>query len=422
MATDRLRLRGTAGTTHATGLVRWLRSPHPPEDHVYDASFYGTRESIADEKHPGYKRRMNDGEVIMGDLVRSITSRKYTGGEIFLYDWGNPVWRDYTNSITGDLVGFAEKGMFLPPSTWENDLTNMCDVAIVKAYANVRDDSIMSGEIMASIGQSLEMLRSPFGTFRKLVKKIHTAAKRNYRKTARSVTQANAGAWLEYRYGWAPLFLDMRTGFDLYLQAEARMRRARKVARGAELGTVTSSQENSDIPTYLNPWGLKFAGSVEQKVKYSAHGGVIYTVGNRTPAQDAAESLRLGADSLFQTAWEVVPYSFVWDWVQLVGPWLEAMNLPISVDVQGNWVTTVVQEETDYMVSDVRWFNPSEQNWIIGTGGYSNWKVATITRVTNRALPSYPPMALKLPGLIRATDGIALLTSPITGLLRALKH
>jgi len=355
----------------------------------------------------------------MGDVnkewrSREVTDTNFTSGSGYSDDWKFNCVGDYTASLEAILQRSTQ---------WETSLYgSMKDNVIVSAFAKIRDDTVMSGEILSDIGQSLSMLRRPFGGSVKLLKKCFSSAQRRYRKTTRSVTQANADAWLEYQYGWRPLFLDMRTGLRLYSESENRLKKARKVARASlhdSFGNTMSCNDATLTVPFLGT--CKASGSVSQNAKFSAHGGVIYQIASRDQATALSEDLRLGADSLASTAWEVIPFSFVADWFIRVVPWLDAVNLPPSVSVIGNWVTCLY--DLSYAHSGTfKWHNPYKNVDEIYQFGPSSHKQRGFTRYTNVSLPSYPPMEYRPLGVHHATSGLALLTAPILGLLDKLKH
>jgi len=377
----------------------------------------GEDKTTIDDLHPGWKKSISSGNIVLGNFSMSKYTRIPGDGATFLaVDSSlNPPW---TYEITGDVAAYIDAAVATDGQSWYNDLQNMKPAVLTEAYAKIRNDSIMSGEIMASLGQTLRMLRRPFGSTVQLLKRCFKDARRSYRKTAKSVAQANADAWLEYRYGMKPLFLDIKQGMKMHSEAEIRLQAARKVVRASAEYSKNWQYNFVDVPFTLE-YACKGTGTIDQSVKGHVDAGVIYSVSGRTQAQQLAEDLRLGIDSVPATAWELIPLSFVADWFVLVGPWLEAMNLPPSVSVLGNWVTMKYALTTrNRGTSMSMWFNGNKT----GNYGSSSRYWDHVSRSVNQPLPTYPPRDYRLAGMLHATDGLALLTKPILSLCDKLKH
>lgn len=417
MGTTRTRTRSDAIASNVHFTNTWNNQPSTSGD-IFNGGYSGKFEEISDVAHPGYAMRRKNGELIMDDFMRTVTQREFVSGSIVRSSGYSDDW---THTRTGDFAADAEKGMpYIGPTLDSNTITGAMDVALIDAYAKIRDNTIMSGEIMSSLGQSLRMLRRPFGNSVKLMKQCYNSAKRSYRKTAKSVTQANADAWLEYRYGWAPIFMDMKTGLNMYSKREYLLLSQRRVVRASTMASCKGTSSYVDATLSTAPYLV--SGNVTYHEEVGAHGGVIYLIGDRSTSQALVEDLRLEATSLASTAWEIVPFSFVFDWFVKVGPWLEAVNLPPSVTVLGNWVTAVSKVKKQFNISEIKWWNPYRSRWDYVTSSGSEYNITTISRDVGRTLPSYPPVTLKLPGVIRSTDALALSLSPLLGLMNKLRH
>lgn len=140
--------------------------------------------------------------------------------------------------------------------------------------------------------------------------------------------------------------------------------------------------------------------------------GVIYylRVDDKFHAQSKYWGLRT-YDGL-ATAWELIPFSFVADWFGNVGSFLQSITPNPYVEVQGNWVTDVLNETFDY--------EKCQGSTKIGTITYTgsitggNHRNTVIRRNVNLPKPSHPERKLEITQL-QAIDGLALLHSALTG-------
>lgn len=415
MPTSRFRSRDQRIATVTHSKQTWNNRPTIEADLKTPGGTIGSLEECSDNLHSSYRRRIRNGEVIMSDASMERRSRSFSSAYI---SYGSGLSDNWEVVRTGDVSAFVES-VVDRTHAWEGSRRAIRDRVLVNAYAKIRDDSLMSGEIMADCGQSLRMLRRPFGGSVKLLKRMLKEASRSYRKTTESVTRANAGAWLEYRYGWKPLFLDAKQGLKMYSQSVNRLEKARKVSRASE---AYSANEPSSFACTIGFHNTECTGHIDQTVKGVISAGIIYAVSGRTTSQALSEDLRLGIDSMASTGWELIPLSFVVDWFVHVGPWLAAVNLPPSVSVLGSWVTTTWDLNFSYHCDTWKLYNPYKRQWEHGTWGGSSRNQRGFTRTANPLLPSYPPANFKLPGVIHATDGLALSCGAILRSLAKLAH
>lgn len=128
------------------------------------------------------------------------------------------------------------------------------------------------------------------------------------------LASAAAQVWLTYRYSIMP---------NVYLiedAAEVLNKHARKYMRFTEMQMVTFSNKDIDLPP-----GWTIQGEIS--VKYRAFIKRMYD----TSSNLGAYFKELSADIL-STAWELVPLSFVVDWITNIGEYLRALLGKPSVD------------------------------------------------------------------------------------------
>jgi len=141
------------------------------------------------------------------------------------------------------------------------------------------------------------------------------------------------GKWLEARYGWRPLVYDLQ---DLN-GAVNTLVKPRKLRHRASSGTT---ENDSNITTWSGEMSSSYwTKTVTDTVTIGIRGSVAADI--KPPI------FRLNP---FVTGWELVPYSFVVDWVWDVGSYIEAMafltiaqkytaagGLKITVDREFDW-------------------------------------------------------------------------------------
>ena len=124
--------------------------------------------------------------------------------------------------------------------------------------------------------------------------------------------------WLQLQYGWKPLLS------DVYGACEALTRRPMSDWNV----TTTAYRSDHDQWTFYSPPQSGSIGNLVNccSVVAERQRGVFVRI-DATPVNDLTMSLTsLGITNPLLVAWELVPYSFVVDWVLPVGQWLDSLD------------------------------------------------------------------------------------------------
>lgn len=134
-----------------------------------------------------------------------------------------------------------------------------------------------------------------------------------------------ANRWLEYQYGWRPLMSDIYATATL-LDEQAK-RRKTIIGKGSHSSGVA--------PSYTFPvvnGGLMY---IDSRLVSGAFCRVDWEVSNSV----AAQLNRLGLTNILEIGWELVPFSFVIDWVAPIGDYLAAIGAGWGLTFKGGSIT-----------------------------------------------------------------------------------
>lgn len=192
--------------------------------------------------------------------------------------------------------------------------------------------------------------------------------------------------WLALRYGWLPMIGDAYAAADAY----QTLRKDKPV----QYVRIRSKAQIKPVAQSL----MRFQTEVGRMSK-----SIVLKTGFKMSIPDS-----LGLSNPALLAWELLPFSFVVDWVYDIGSWLELVTtLPSGAG------STYI--ETDFWVSDVRGpilgrrVNPDPKEKFRDTDTYRRTTV-TVNRSISTA-PGIPPPRLKNPfngSLTRLADALAL--------------
>lgn len=396
-----------------SGVADWLDGP-------YIKWKQGVYRSIQDQKHPGFRKNMSLGVPVFGNLLLATSDRKADSITAFIppYSYGG---KTCTYTATGDLAGYYEKSSSILASLLSvpsADVSRMTDIALIDAYAKMNSASLMSGEILNDLDQTVEMLRRPMKGSIDLLNRMTKCRKLKLGKTTASATKATTNAWLEYRYGWKPLLMDA----DNIVRSATRIvasPKKRLVARASQVQSRNSSNSFSDNMGGTT-W-LKASGTVSQTESVSVHAGILYDVVNRTTSEELLAFFGLRPRDVPATLWEVVPYSFVVDWFVNVGPWLEAIVPVPGTHVLGTWVTVKSKKTITSSVHSFKLLADGSWRSANGSGG-SSTATDSVKRLCDLPMPAMPVMTVKSLSSLRSADGISLLANQVIDGLQKFRH
>lgn len=243
---------------------------------------------------------------------------------------------DYDTQIPGDIgksVNIAENRAL-------GDLSNL-NVNWGEGFATRLQTSEMVGNAISEIARIALMIRR--GQWREL----HRLIGRPGRRVHRGLT-VFSDLWLQYQYGWAPFCQDIYNAvMDIHArdsEFEDRQRYAIR-ARG-------SFNDKYESVTTVSLGGNRFR-EIHRKTDY--HAVCKFYLTNGTAAEQFGRSLdELGCRNPALLAWELLPASFVVDWVLPFGSYLESMSADYGLHFLGG-STSVKRTHTrtinEYLVS-----------------------------------------------------------------------
>lgn len=385
---------------------------------------HGSIKTITDENHPGYRRRISRGEVIIGPMTLDRTERIC---ESLSLTWPSP--NNYRGiSQSGDTTQYLEQrgvtvGTWMGPANLQSTLERYRSIALVNAYAKIHESAILSGEILNDLGQTIGMLRHPFAQSLKLLKRMLKHAEKRKGKTARTASLAISNAWLEYRYGWRPTLMDIDQiiGTSLKLYERGYRKSRRLVARGL----VKLDYNNSASYDVYTPLGLfssqKWTAVTSQRHRVAA--GVIFDLQGQNTADALVASLGLRPRDVPATLWEIIPFSFVADWFIGVGNWLQAIVPAPNVAVRGAWTTVTSRSENRIISASGSFRRPCPPyDTLTGPIPDSVVYLDHVDRRMETELPTSPVILGQIPSITNAVDGLSLTVQRIFSSLERMRH
>jgi hypothetical protein len=222
----------------------------------------------------------------------------------------------------------------------------------VAAVEKSLDGLVFLGELR----ESLRMLRNPARSLFESAKNDYLGAlgkrkKRDPKNWARGLS----GAWLEWAYGVQPLVSDIKDiydGLERFNEAPVQSRMITAVGRQ----TVQNQGDSNHLWSPSNNVQLDFSGvqkyHLKQKVKFRAkYVRKTSEIQGLSKGQKFANTFGLTLNEFVPTVWNLLPWSFLWDYFSNIGDILEQSFTSLANIA---WVNrTIVDESVTEIVSQL---------------------------------------------------------------------
>lgn len=295
----------------------------------------------------------------------------------------NYIWWDYkeTNwfsAIYGEN-GSKLGGLVVPDllDEWLDDyVATSEELAVTRSWANVELSEMM---ILASLGEFPETLKwlhsilqrgvnlTKLFRGRGLLNAGRTIADIVMNKPPRSlkrmaipaiktpqtsdVVSHVANLWLEYRYAMRPLIFEMKQCLEALKKIIKKG--TRQTARGKEVNISNVTHYDTYTDTTQSWYSHSYTCRRRESLTTSSRAGVLFEIDNSLDTLLAV----WGIDQPIESAWELVPFSFIIDWFFSIGDVISSWSVNPSLNPRASWVTSFVYhaielETTLYQLND----------------------------------------------------------------------
>lgn len=367
----------------------------------------GEVKTTTDVVTPNYVKRRSRGEVIINPFSTVTIKRDCTlDGPSAAYNCvtGGPYTIVCERAYFGAALAGAMAAMPILPSLFTPDeLLDAKEIAATKCWAAVNQEETQTLVFLAELGQTISLLRNPLRSVQSFLSKVRSDKDKNASAALRSLTvgQYLAKEWLTYRYGWSQLYR------DVYSILKA-LKKDEKTGLLNSIGFHRLEKESTEsFSIDSSPWRIHANRTTIEKISVKC--GVFYK-----GLRSTRDYLGITPEALAETAWEVIPYSFVVDWVVGVQSYLKGLLAQLSTPVVGSY-TTVRRTfiKTAYPTgTEIRPFDAASWSVTGDVRGTISVNVHDVTRLPG-ILPPKLKFDLKIQDYldIRVLDSLALIAT-----------
>lgn len=374
---------------------------------------YGNTQTTSDVVTSNFAKRVEEGSIVMNPFDTSHFVRTgqpvayrldHTSGQ-FWYNDGNCTY-SVLNSLAIPGVNLSATSIAsVFSSSDEEDLIREASTACL---SKIGVPQVNNWENLFQVRQSLDELRHPFRNFAmwsnnfvgRAVYRAKTGGRFSgprgtqiaYGKRINLLTPANL--WLQYRYGLRLLVKDVLATLD-------SIRNDRYIQRLTTRAKRTKTSSSSRTGATMSGIG-RWEWEVETSSQLTAKAMSIDDI-----EIDMLHNLGLSGQQLLTVGWELIPYSFVFDWFVNAGEFLNA-----SLNDQLRWKTAGRCYSLESVSQQTITCMPNG-----GTSGYSlsgsPGSMTLISRVKRRRVGLNSPSLLlksdfRLVEVTRAADAVSL--------------
>lgn len=342
-------------------------------------------DSMTDEVSPGYFSREARNAYQPINAMSKTTYGYFANNGTTKWErqWiGNPGTPYDTATMTGDLalVGYWSSGLAfnadpiadsysLPPA-WPAD-----SAVSVPALANARAAGMDVGTAVAELGKTVRMLQSFTNNVGRRANNIAEALVRRRRFTStEAVLNGFSETWLEGRYGWRTLAFELEDLTEaLLLLQSLGLKRVRGYAEEQVSGDYSSSATNISLnkPKFQTSWSSIARGNVvisREITRTKRSGSIIDAICEGLAFVDPLVTLH-----------EVIPYSFILDWIVNINDNIAAFSPFATGRRLGSWVSATEEEKVSITLTPQKSVGGSSYIHLDPTGPVMYSSVSTRT-------------------------------------------
>lgn len=272
--------------------------------------------------------RPASGNAVMRNGFRLCRGWSHSGGNVIQ----NPVSASYEakyfagSTVRRDISGGV--WVSVPPTPLAPS-SNLINMTVTKALNNVKQQDLHLGNFLAEGNKTVAMLahtasfiaRDVIG-FRKKNPKLWLQVREIQRG---GVLKRNwcliPNKWLELQYGWIPLLSDLYGGMQHLWK---RNRFQLPYVKGSAKSPTNHVTQTTGADWQIGDlWRATCEWDCTQKVFVT----LCYEITN----PQLAELSSLGLINPVEIVWEVLPYSFVVDWLVPISSWLSALTADVGM-------------------------------------------------------------------------------------------
>lgn len=284
--------------------------------------------------------------------------------------WCYERWGEYHASSFSDGFWFTDLNQTI-------DVVDVEQSAVSKAFANT---SVTEAQALATLAELPETIKFVTTVFPKVIRILRKVKKLRFKDIS---FDELSDLYLGYRYALRPLVYEVRD----YLEAfNNEIYKPRLRFLGSEQDISTQYHERRGLTSRDFDYVVNVDAIETGEIVVRSRAGVLAEV----KLDDLLNVQVFGLDNFLQTAWEIVPFSFIVDWFVNVADVLASWNPNCILDPLAAWVVTDVEVSRSFKPLSAE-FEIFDKTFNMGIVPGGVWKEYWVTK-TRTPQPLKPPV------------------------------
>lgn len=311
--------------------VSWFGGDNAAKPQTNAGSYQRTSSKrMEDQVNPGFFRASREGTLLpVAPMTMVSKDHILTAGS-----WDLTAWYHYPAAPQWDeryyLVGSGLLNSDSNPKAKHLELDpDFVDIALQEGLGRARSRAFDALTFLAELNKTIDMVITLRTRANHLMETfVQRCQQRRRTKTGKALASAELfqQVWLEMRYGWRPILYDMMSIQEL-------LSTPRKELNTLYRGYGTKADESTDSTTTTT--GYFSTPAFNASLKGFLNKTVVTTTASASVHASVGVHLDEGSNiqlDPLQTAWELIPFSFVLDWFVNIGSVLQAFSPFANVD------------------------------------------------------------------------------------------
>lgn len=254
---------------------------------------------------------------------------------------------DYSLLEYSDVAGYIDifrpaygQHAFGPYAQIRRGLTNHPELltgARNKILEKLKNQKVNLGVALATTNQTANFFSKTCKTLYKGVRSLASRDPKSFKRLLNGASLRDVPSrWLEHQYASVPLLLDLKGSFDEMKSAysEKPPTLQLKVRKSLKQVYLPEMQAGRWVSQFVFDGYGDYGAEVG--LKYSTRNEVLRSLG------------KTGFTNPAEIVWELVPFSFVFDWMLPVGSWLSSFDASFGFEFETGYETTFRKEVTQF--------------------------------------------------------------------------
>jgi len=309
--------------------------------------------------------------------LHPVTMLKWEGTSMFTPLRAIPVGSQlYGHSGNIAASCFNKNGMQYYNKAWaSDDYRKYTPEAILEGLAAVKSPTFDGSTNLGELKETLSMIRNPLLGIRRLGKELIKGYRRG---GGLRLLDYLSSQWLEYRYGIMPL---VGTVSDLLSTVDKKLTNGYIIYKGRAGKRYVLSDDTTIVSGLADAFPIKYYA--EKRVVREVRTGAVYWAKlNDT----ASRKWGLRASDIPSTMWELIPYSFMVDWVFNVGDYIRAITPNRDIKILSCAISAASKRSTSHILTKLEYDNCAYPS----LAGRCDVVESFLQRSTSYTVPAWP--------------------------------